>query len=102
MPPELRLDLGRVSETLEQHFKEMQDFEFTVANRKLYLLQTRNGKRTAHAAVKIAVDMAGETLISREEAIARINTGDMDQLLHRTIDPKAHVKATAHGPKPSP
>ncbi len=102
MPPEIRLDLDRVSETLEQHFKEMQDFEFTVENMKLYLLQTRNGKRTAHAAVKIAVDMAGETLISREEAIARINPGDIDQLLHRTIDPKAHVKAIAKGLNASP
>ncbi|HEX9196484.1 MAG TPA: pyruvate, phosphate dikinase [Candidatus Bathyarchaeia archaeon] len=102
MPPELRLDLGKVSETLEHHFKEMQDFEFTVENGKLYLLQTRNGKRTAHAAVKIAVDMAGEKLINREEAIARINPGDIDQLLHRTIDPKAHVKAIAKGLNASP
>lgn len=102
MPPSLRLELGKVSQTLEQRFREMQDFEFTVENGKLFLLQTRNGKRTAPAAVKIAVDMTEEKLINREEAIARINAGDIDQLLHRTIDPKAHVKAIAKGLNASP
>jgi pyruvate, orthophosphate dikinase len=102
MPPDLRLDLDKVSEKLEQHFKEMQDFEFTVENGKLYLLQTRNGKRTAQATVKIAVDMAGENLISREDAIVRINPAEIDQLLHRTIDPKSHVKAIAKGLNASP
>jgi pyruvate, orthophosphate dikinase len=102
MPPTLRLELAKLSQTLEQHFKEMQDFEFTVEHGKLFLLQTRNGKRTAPAAVKIAVDMVGEKLIHREEAIARINAGDIDQLLHRTIDPKAHVKPIAKGLNASP
>jgi pyruvate,orthophosphate dikinase len=102
MPRELRAELGKISETLERQFKEMQDFEFTVENGKLYLLQTRNGKRTAQAAVKIAVDMAGEKLITREEAVVRINPAEIDQLLHRTLDPKAQVKAIAKGLNASP
>jgi pyruvate, orthophosphate dikinase len=99
---DLRSQIVGVAEKLEGHFKEMQDFEFTVENGKFYLLQTRNGKRTAQAAVKIAVDMVGEKLISREEAIVRINPGEIDQLLHRTIDPKTTVKAIAKGLNASP
>lgn len=102
MPVEMRSRLSAVAEKLEQHFKEMQDFEFTVENGKFYLLQTRNGKRTAQAAVKIVVDMVGEKLISKDEGLVRINPSEMDQLLHRTIDPKAHVKAIAKGLNASP
>lgn len=102
MPATVRSQLVELAEKLEQHFKEMQDFEFTIEDGKFYLLQTRNGKRTAQAAVKIAVDMVGEKLIGREEALIRINPTEMDQLLHRTIDPKAHVKAIAKGLNASP
>ncbi|HYY91639.1 MAG TPA: pyruvate, phosphate dikinase [Candidatus Dormibacteraeota bacterium] len=102
MPTALRSQLSDVAMKLENHFKEMQDFEFTVENGKFYLLQTRNGKRTAQAAVKIAVDMVGEKLLNRDEAIARINPGEIDQLLHRTLDPKANVKAIAKGLNASP
>jgi pyruvate,orthophosphate dikinase len=102
MAGDLKSDLAGVAEKLEQHFKEMQDFEFTVENGKFYLLQTRNGKRTAQAAVKIAVDMAGEKLITRDEAIVRINPAEIDQLLHRTVDPNAEVKAIAKGLNASP
>ncbi|MBO0887640.1 pyruvate, phosphate dikinase [Candidatus Bathyarchaeota archaeon] len=102
MSTALRSQLSDVAMKLENHFKEMQDFEFTVENGKFYLLQTRNGKRTAQAAVKIAVDMVDEKLISRNEAIARINPGEIDQLLHRTLDPKANVKPIAKGLNASP
>ncbi|HET7404880.1 MAG TPA: pyruvate, phosphate dikinase, partial [Candidatus Bathyarchaeia archaeon] len=98
----LKNELVKVAQTLEQNFREMQDFEFTVENGKLYLLQTRNGKRTAQAAVKIAFDMVEEKLITKDEAIQRINAGEIDQLLHRTIDPKAKVKAIAKGLNASP
>ena len=98
----LKSQIKGVAEKLERHFKEMQDFEFTVENGRFYLLQTRNGKRTAAAAVKIAVDMVGEKLISKEEAIIRINPSEIDQLLHRTIDPNAHVKTIAKGLNASP
>jgi len=98
----LRSQIMDVAGKLESHFKEMQDFEFTVENGKFYLLQTRNGKRTAQATVKIAVDMVGEKLIGREEAISRINPAEIDQLLHRTLDPKANVKAIAKGLNASP
>jgi pyruvate, orthophosphate dikinase len=102
VPHNLRSQIVGVAEKLEGHFKEMQDFEFTVENGKFYLLQTRNGKRTAQAAVKIAVDMVSEKLISREEALTRINPTEIDQLLHRTIDPKTSVKAIAKGLNASP
>ena len=74
---------------LEQHYRDMQDIEFTVEEGRLYLLQTRSAKRTAAAALKAAVDMAAEGLISREEAIARIDPGQLDQLLHPMLDPNA-------------
>src|SRR4029077_15688936 len=98
----LRSQIMDVAGKLESHFKEMQDFEFTVENGKFYLLQTRNWKRTAPAAVKIGVDMVGEKLINRDEAISRINPAEIDQLLHRTLDPKANVKAIAKGLNASP
>ncbi|MER8710038.1 pyruvate, phosphate dikinase [Mesorhizobium sp. M1088] len=78
-----------ISDHLEQHYRDMQDLEFTIERGKLWMLQTRSGKRTAKAALKIAVDMARDGLISKEEAIARIDPASLDQLLHPTIDPKA-------------
>ncbi len=97
IPPGLREELGQVAAKLEKHFRDMQDFEFTVENGKLYVLQTRNGKRTAQAAVKIAVDMAGEQLISREEALARVDPNEVNQLLHRMLDPNVQVQPVAKG-----
>jgi pyruvate,orthophosphate dikinase len=87
---------------LEERYREMQDIEFTVEEGKLYLLQTRSGKRTAQAALKIAVDMVEEGLISREEAVARIDPKQLDQLLHPMIDPEAHYEAAAKGLNASP
>ncbi len=86
--PEVYVQLREVAERLERHFRDMQDFEFTVENGTLYLLQTRVGKRTAQAAVKIAVDMVREGLISREEAVLRVEPDQVEQLLHPIIDPK--------------
>ncbi|MCP4715701.1 MAG: pyruvate, phosphate dikinase, partial [Deltaproteobacteria bacterium] len=79
---------------LEKHYKDMQDMEFTIQEGKLYLLQTRSGKRTAAAAVKIAVDMVKEKMITREEALMRVEPDQLDQLLHPTFDPKAEKSAT--------
>jgi pyruvate, orthophosphate dikinase len=90
--------LGR----LEAHYREMQDIEFTVEDGALFLLQTRAGKRTAAAALRIAVEMVDEGLISREEAVARIDPGQLDQLLHPMIDPKAEVDVAAKGLNASP
>jgi pyruvate,orthophosphate dikinase len=87
---------------LEERYREMQDIEFTVEEGKLYLLQTRSGKRTAQAALKIAVDMVEEDLISREEAVARIDPKQLDQLLHPMIDPEADYEAAAKGLNASP
>ncbi|MEM0261469.1 MAG: pyruvate, phosphate dikinase, partial [Nitrososphaerota archaeon] len=100
--PQVYEELLRVSELLEKHFREMQDFEFTIQEGKLYLLQTRNGKRTAQAAVKIAVDMVNEGLITKEEAIARIDPNDLNQLLHPRIDPNVKAKPIARGLNASP
>ncbi len=98
----LRSALEGVAEKLERHFRDMQDFEFTVENGKLFLLQTRNGKRTAQAAVRIAYEMANEGLISKEDAVRRLDPGDVDHLLHRTIDPSVQVKPDAKGLNASP
>ncbi|HZQ63645.1 MAG TPA: pyruvate, phosphate dikinase [Gaiellaceae bacterium] len=87
---------------LEEHYRDVQDVEFTVEEGKLYLLQTRTAKRTAAAALKAAVDMVGEGLISREEAVARIDPGQLDQLLHPMIDPKAELQVAARGLNASP
>ncbi|MCC6222429.1 MAG: pyruvate, phosphate dikinase [Thermoleophilia bacterium] len=100
--PEAYAELVATLERLERHFREMQDIEFTVEEGRLYLLQTRTGKRTARAALRIAVDMAGEGLISREEAVARIDPGQLDQLLHPMIDPEAEVEVIAEGLNASP
>jgi pyruvate, orthophosphate dikinase len=87
---------------LEEHYRDMQDIEFTVEDNDLYLLQTRSAKRTAAAAVKAAVDMAGEGLISREEAVARIDPAQLDQLLHPMIDPTAEWEVATKGLNASP
>nr|MBN1228719.1 pyruvate, phosphate dikinase [Anaerolineae bacterium] len=87
--PEIYQKMVENSAILEQHYRDMQDMEFTVEHGKLYMLQTRNGKRTAAAAVKIAVDMVNEGLISKEEAVARIDSFQIDQLLHPRFDPAA-------------
>ncbi len=95
-------ELVRIYNLLEQHYRDMQDLEFTVENGKLWMLQTRNGKRTAKAALRIAVDLVSEGLISKEEAIARIDPLSLDQLLHPTIDPKAERDILASGLPASP
>jgi pyruvate, orthophosphate dikinase len=96
---------GQLTDTmrrLEEHYRDVQDIEFTVEDGRLYLLQTRSAKRTAAAALKSAVDMVGEGLISREDAVARIDAGQLDQLLHPMIDPSASVEVIAQGLNASP
>jgi len=100
--PGAHAELVATMQRLEDSYREMQDIEFTVEEGKLFLLQTRTGKRTAAAALRIAVDMVGEGLISREEAVARIDPGQLDQLLHPMIDPAAPVEAIAGGLNASP
>ncbi|PTQ65315.1 pyruvate phosphate dikinase [Sphingomonas sp. PP-CE-3G-477] len=100
--PEVYIQLADVFDTLENHYRDMQDIEFTVEKTKLWMLQTRAGKRTAKAALKIAVDMANEGLITREEAILRIEPMALDQLLHPTLDPKAHRDVLTKGLPASP
>jgi pyruvate,orthophosphate dikinase len=89
-------------ERLEEHYRDLQDIEFTVEEGTLYLLQTRTGKRTATAALRVAAEMVDEGLISREEAVARIDPGQLDQLLHPMIDPDAKVDVAARGLNASP
>ncbi len=100
--PQAFKELKRIYGVLERHYRDMQDLEFTVEQGKLWMLQTRGGKRTAKAALKIAVDLANEGLISRKEAILRIDPVALDQLLHPTIDPKAERKLIATGLPASP
>ncbi|QDZ06504.1 pyruvate, phosphate dikinase [Sphingomonas panacisoli] len=100
--PEVYRELAGVFDTLEKHYRDMQDIEFTVERGKLWMLQTRSGKRTAKAALKIAVDMAEEGLITREEAIARVEPQALDQLLHPTLDPKAARDVLTRGLPASP
>src|SRR5690348_10000203 len=100
--PAVFADLMKVRETLEAHYRDMQDIEFTVQQGKLYMLQTRTGKRTAPAALKIAVDMANSGLITKNEAIQRIEPLSLDQLLHPTLDPKAQKTVLARGLPASP
>jgi pyruvate,orthophosphate dikinase len=100
--PEVYEDLVRVRSTLERHYRDMQDIEFTVQQKKLYMLQTRSGKRTAAAALRIAVEMAQDGLIDRNEAIKRVNPASLDQLLHPTLDPKAPRTLVAKGLPASP
>lgn len=91
-----------VSNLLEAHYKDMQDIEFTIEKEKLYLLQTRTGKRTTAAAIRIAVEMVDEGVITKEEAIRRIDPSQLDQLLHPTIDPQAKLNVIAKGLPASP
>jgi pyruvate,orthophosphate dikinase len=100
--PEAFRELTETMQRLEEHYREMQDIEFTVEEGRLYILQTRSGKRTAAAALKIAVDMVAEALISREEAVARVDPGQLDQLLHPMIDPKSDYDVAARGLNASP
>ncbi len=94
--------LKKILLKLEKHYKDMQDVEFTVENKKLWMLQTRSGKRTAKSAVKIAVDMVKEKLISKKTAIMRIDPGSLDNLLHPTLDEKSDIKVIAKGLPASP
>src|SRR5438309_8336729 len=87
---------------LEHHYRDMQDIEFTIEQGKLYLLQTRSAKRTAAAALKAAVDMSAEGLIDREEAVARIDPEQLDQLLHPRLDETAGFEVAARGLTASP
>jgi pyruvate, orthophosphate dikinase len=100
--PEAFAELADVFGKLERHYREMQDIEFTTQRGKLYILQTRSGKRTAPAALKIAVDMAAEGLITQEEAVLRVDPSSLDQLLHPTLDPRAERKVIAKGLPASP
>ncbi len=100
--PDVFKQFADTTELLEKHYKDMQDLEFTVERGKLWMLQTRNGKRTAKAALKVAVEMANEGLISREDAVARIEPATLDQLLHPTLDPENKPPALATGLPASP
>ena len=95
-------ELVAVFDKLEAHYRDMQDIEFTIQQSKLYVLQTRSGKRTAPAALKIAVDMAAEGLITEDEAILRVDPSSLDQLLHPTLDPAADAEVIAKGLPASP
>ena len=100
--PNVFQDLKKILCKLEKHYKDMQDVEFTVENNKLWILQTRSGKRTAEAGIKIAVDMVKEKLISKKKAILRINPSTLDTLLHPTLDKKVERKIIAKGLPASP
>ncbi|PPD46075.1 MAG: pyruvate, phosphate dikinase [Methylocystis sp.] len=100
--PKIFGEFSAVADKLERHYRDMQDMEFTVERGKLWMLQTRGGKRTARAALKLAVDMANEGLITREEAILRVEPTSLDQLLHPTIDPAARRDILATGLPASP
>ena len=100
--PQVFRQLRDITSKLEKHYRDIQDFEFTVQEGTLYMLQTRSGKRTAPAAVKIAVDMVQEKLLTKEEAILRVEPAALDQLLHPIIDPKAKLDVIARGLPASP
>jgi pyruvate,orthophosphate dikinase len=100
--PRAFAELKRIHAVLEKHYRDMQDLEFTVEQGKLWMLQTRSGKRTANAALRIAVELAQEKLISRDEAVTRIDPAGLDQLLHPTIDPDAERNIIATGLPASP
>ncbi len=100
--PDVYKQLHKILKKLERHYKDMQDVEFTVENKKLWMLQTRSGKRTAKSAVKIAVDMVKEKLISKKEAVLRIDPNSMDTLLHPTLDEKDSINVIANGLPASP
>jgi len=100
--PSVYKQLREITSRLEKHYRDVQDFEFTIEKGKLFMLQTRTGKRTAQAAVNIAVQMVKEKLISKEEALLRLDPQQIDQLLHPIIDPKAKIKVVAKGLPASP
>ncbi|MDI1346406.1 MAG: pyruvate, phosphate dikinase [Pseudolabrys sp.] len=100
--PKAYAELTRIYNALERHYRDMQDLEFTVEQGKLWMLQTRSGKRTAKASLRIAVELANEGLISKNEAVLRVDPLSLDQLLHPTIDPKAHRHVIATGLPASP
>jgi pyruvate,orthophosphate dikinase len=100
--PKAYSELKRIYNVLERHYRDMQDLEFTVEQGKLWMLQTRSGKRTAKAALRIAVELANEGLISRNDAVLRVDPLTLDQLLHPTIDPRAHRRVIATGLPASP
>ncbi|MET3893371.1 pyruvate,orthophosphate dikinase [Bosea sp. OAE506] len=100
--PEAYAELCRIYGILEKHYRDMQDMEFTIQEGKLWMLQTRSGKRTAKAALRIAVELAQEGLISQEEAVGRVEPGALDQLLHPMIDPKAERRVLTTGLPASP
>ena len=100
--PKVYFELSRILKKLEKHYKDMQDVEFTVENKKLWILQTRSGKRTSKSAVKIAVDMVKEKLISKNEALLRIDPNSLDTLLHPTLNEKSSIEVIANGLPASP
>ncbi len=100
--PKVFKELQKILKKLEKHYKDMQDVEFTVENNKLWMLQTRSGKRTAKSAVKIAVDMVSEKLISKKKAVLRIDPNSLDTLLHPTLDEKSTINVIANGLPASP
>ena len=100
--PKAYAELKRIYNALERHYRDMQDLEFTVEQGKLWMLQTRSGKRTAKAALRIAVELANEGLISKNDAVLRVDPLSLDQLLHPTIDPRAHRRVIATGLPASP
>ncbi len=100
--PEVYAQLREITGRLERHYRDVQDFEFTIEDGRLYMLQTRTGKRTTQAAVRIAVDMVAEGLITKEEALLRVEAEQLDQMLHRRIDPNATVEVLARGLAASP
>jgi len=100
--PQAYRELREITARLERHYRDVQDFEFTIQDGRLFLLQTRTGKRTAQAAVRIAVEMAHEGFISQDEAVMRVEPASLDQMLHPRIDPKAKLKQLASGLAASP
>ncbi len=100
--PKVYSELYKILKKLEKHYKDMQDVEFTVENKKLWILQTRSGKRTSKSAVKIAVDMVKEKLISKKDAVLRIDPNSLDTLLHPTLDEKSSINVIANGLPASP
>ena len=100
--PEIFKKLKKILLSLEKHYKDMQDVEFTVENKKLWILQTRSGKRTAKSAIKIAVDMVKDKLISKKEALLRIDPGSLDNLLHPSLDENSEINVIANGLPASP
>ena len=100
--PKIFKQLKKILNILEKHYRDMQDVEFTVENKKLWMLQTRSGKRTAKSAIKIAVDMVKEKLISKKKAVLRIDPNSLDTLLHSTLDEKSEINVIARGLPASP